>query len=71
MGQATENYEILKVKFELGVATNLELLTAQNTLNMAKNDYINAEYDYYLAVSDLYQAMGETENFLQEVSEDA
>ena len=71
LGQATENYEILKVKFELGVATNLELLTAQNTLNMAKNDYINAEYDYYLAVSDLYQAMGETENFLQEVSEDA
>ena len=69
--QAAENYEILKVKFELGAATNLELLSAQNTLNMTLNDYLNAEYDYYLAVSDLYKAMGETEKFMLEVSEDA
>jgi outer membrane protein TolC len=71
LDQALENYEIIKVKFELGVATNLELLTAQNTLNTVMNDSLNAEYDYYLAVSDLYQAMGETEKFLLEVSEDA
>lgn len=69
--QAEENYEIFKAKFQVGVATNLELLTAQNTLSTAMNDCLNAEYDYYLAVSDLYQAMGETEEFMLEVSEDA
>jgi len=69
--QAAENYEFLKAKFELGAATNLELLSAQNTLNMALNDHLNAEYDYYLAVSALYKAMGETEKFMLEVSEDA
>jgi outer membrane protein len=69
--QAAENYAFLKAKFELGAATNLELLAAQNTLNMAENEYLNAEYDYYLAVSDLYKTMGETEKFMLEVGEDA
>jgi len=69
--QAEENYGMQKVKFELGVATNLELLTAQNTLNAAQNDYLNAEYDYYLAVSALYHALGETDEFMLEVRDDA
>ena len=68
---AQENYEFLKAKFELGAATNLELLSAHNTLNMALNDYLNAEYDYYLAISALYKAMGEIDQFMLEVSEDA
>lgn len=71
LSQAQENYALQKAKFELGAATNLELLTAQNTLNGARNDYLNAEYDYYLAVSYLYHALGETEEFLLEVRDDA
>lgn len=69
--QAEENYQFMKTKFELGAATNLELLSANNTLNMALNESLNAEYDYYLAVSGLYKVMGQTEEFILEVSEDA
>lgn len=71
LSQAEENYMLQKAKFELGVATNLELLTAQNTLNAARNDYLNAEYDYFLAVAALYHALGETEDFMLEVRDDA
>ena len=69
--QAEENYEMVKAKYELGAATNLELLTAQTTLNSALNDQVTAEYDYYLAVSAFYKTLGQTTQFLQEVSEDA
>ena len=69
--QAEENYELVKAKYELGAATNLELLTAQTTLNSALNDQVTAEYDYYLAVSAFYKTLGQTAQFLQEVSEDA
>lgn len=69
--QAEENYELIKAKYELGAATNLELLTAQTTLNSALNDQVTAEYDYYLAVAAFYKTLGQTAQFLQEVSEDA
>ena len=69
--QAEENYAMVKTKYELGAATNLELLTAQTTLNSALNDQVTAEYDYYLAVSAFYKTLGQTARFLQEVSEDA
>ncbi|NLM36539.1 MAG: TolC family protein [Firmicutes bacterium] len=69
--QAEENYELVKAKYELGAATNLELLTAQTTLNSALNDQVTAEYDYYLAVAAFYRMLGQTAQFLREVSEDA
>lgn len=69
--QAEENYAMVKAKYELGAATNLELLTAQTTLNGALNDQATAEYDYYLAVAAFYKTLGQTARFLQEVSEDA
>ncbi len=69
--QTEENYEFLKTKYQLGAATNLELLSAHNSLNSALNDHLNAEYDYYLAILSLYKAMGETEKFMLEVSMDA
>jgi outer membrane protein TolC len=69
--QTEENYEFLKTKYQLGAATNLELLSAHNSLNSALNELLNAEYDYYLAILSLYKAMGETEKFILEVSKDA
>lgn len=69
--QALENYEFTQAKYELEAATNLELLTAQNTLNQAANDELNAEYDYYLAVVDLYRAMGQIEKLSLGVDQNA
>lgn len=69
--QARENYEFTEAKFELGAATNLEVLTAQSTLNQAQNSEINAEYDYHLAVLDLYKAMGQIENYIAGVDVNA
>ena len=69
--KARENYEFIKAKYDLGAATNLELLTAQNTLNQTLNEELNAEYDYYLAVVDLYKALGQVDQFLVGVDENA
>jgi outer membrane protein TolC len=67
--QAEANFQMQKTMFQLGVVTNMELLSAQNALNSALNDDLNAEYDYYLAVSALYHAIGETDQFLLEVGD--
>ncbi|NLY55083.1 MAG: TolC family protein [Firmicutes bacterium] len=69
--QAKESYDFTTAKFELGAATNLEVLTAQSTLNQAQNSLINAEYDYHLAVLDLYKAMSQIENYIAGVDVNA
>lgn len=69
--QAEENYEFTKAKYELGAATNVELLTAESTLNQARSDRCTAEYDYYLAVVDLFKAMGQIEKIVPGVDPNA
>lgn len=69
--QAQENYEFAQTRYKLGAAGNLEVLTAQNTLNQCRFEKLTAGYDYFLAVMELYQAMGRIERFLEEVSPDA
>lgn len=69
--QAEESYEFTKARYELGAAQNLEVLTAQNTLYQCRFEELSAGYDYFLAVMELYQAMGKTEQFLEEVKPDA
>src|SRR5690606_41817127 len=65
--QAEENYEFTHARYELGAAQNLEVLTAQNTLYQCRFEELSAGYDYFLAVMELYQAMGKIERFLEEV----
>lgn len=69
--QAEENYEFTRARYELGAAQNLEVLTAQNTLYQCRFEELSAGYDYFLAVMELYQAMGKIERFLEEVKPDA
>ncbi|NLY88942.1 MAG: TolC family protein [Firmicutes bacterium] len=69
--QAEENYEFTRARYELGAAQNLEVLMAQNTLYQCRFEELSASYDYFLAVMELYQAMGKMEQFLEEVKPDA
>ncbi|NLZ43406.1 MAG: TolC family protein [Clostridia bacterium] len=69
--QAEENYEFTRARYELGAAQNLEVLMAQNTLYQCRFEELSAGYDYFLAVMELYQAMGKMERFLEEVKPDA
>jgi len=69
--QAEENYDFTQARYKLGAAGNLEVLTAQNTLNQCRFEKLAAGYDYFLAAMELYQAMGMIERFLEEVNPNA
>jgi outer membrane protein TolC len=58
VNQAEENLAIQKVRYEVGVGTNLDLTDAVLALNSAKNDYIQALYDYNTNKGKLEKAMG-------------
>jgi TolC family type I secretion outer membrane protein len=55
---ANEDMALTQEKYNLGAATILELLEAQEDLIGAQNSKINAEFDYNLAVAALENAMG-------------
>jgi outer membrane protein TolC len=56
--QAEENFRVIKHSYEVGLASNLDFLDAQNAQNQARWDNINAKYDLLLAKTALAQAMG-------------
>lgn len=56
--QAEENLAIEKVRYDVGVDTNIDLLDAVLSLNSAQKDYIQALYDYNTNKAKLEQAMG-------------
>lgn len=58
VNQAQENLDIEKVKYEVGVGTNLDLLDAVLALNSARKNEIQALYDYNTNKAKLEQAMG-------------
>ena len=55
---AIEDMALTQEKYNLGAATILELLQAQEDLIGAQNKKINAEFDYNFAVATLENAMG-------------
>lgn len=55
---ADETLRMVKNMYEVGIASNLDFLDAQNARNQAYWDYVNGKYDYYLAKSELAKAMG-------------
>ncbi|MCG3121395.1 MAG: hypothetical protein ALAOOOJD_04460 [bacterium] len=56
--QAEENFRVIKKSYEVGLASNLDFLDAQNTQSQARWDNVNAKYDFLLAKTALAQAMG-------------
>ena len=58
VNQAEENLAIQKVRYDVGVGTNLDLLDAVLSLNSAQKNYIQALYDYNSNKAKLEQAMG-------------
>jgi outer membrane protein TolC len=56
--QAEENFRVIKRSYEVGLASNLDFLDAQNAQNQARWDNVNSKYDHLLAKTALAQAMG-------------
>lgn len=56
--QAKESFDVAGGRYSAGVATMLEVIDAQASLNMANINYIKAIYDYQIAVFSLKKAIG-------------
>lgn len=59
VASARESYNDAKMRYELQLGTNLDLLTAQSDLAEAELSLISAQTDYLTALSRLYVAIGE------------
>ena len=55
---AKKNYEMVSKQFTFGLATNIDLLDANQTLIEAERDMIDATYDRHLAILDLQRSIG-------------
>ncbi|HVB04350.1 MAG TPA: TolC family protein [Chitinophagaceae bacterium] len=58
MALAKEVYTTTQKKFEQGVGSNLEVITAENDLETARTNYFNALYDAMIAKIDYQKAYG-------------
>ena len=57
--QTLENYELADARYEVGLGNFIELQDAKENYNNAQRDYVQTIYDYNVALTDLYTAMGE------------
>jgi len=55
---AKKNYEMISKQFTFGLATNIDLLDANQTLIEAERDQIGETYDRHLAILDLQRSVG-------------
>ena len=55
---ATENYRVVSSRYNVGVATVLDLSVAEQTLATAEQQLVNARYDYQLARANLQSLIG-------------
>lgn len=53
-----EDFKIAQVRYSAGVGTNIDVIDAQVSLTSAKNDYVQALYDYNVNRAKLENAMG-------------
>lgn len=56
--QAAEDFKISQVRYSAGVGTNIDVIDAQVALTQAKNNYIQAMYDFNTSKANLTKAMG-------------
>ncbi len=59
---ARESLELAQGRYEAGVGLSLEVTDAQVAAAKAETDYVQALYDYQLAVARVFKAMGRMEN---------
>jgi outer membrane protein TolC len=62
VGLAEEDYKIKVIRYQAGVGTNLDVLDAQVALTTAKNNYLQAMYNYNNYLAKLDKSMGVTVN---------
>ncbi|GMB01318.1 TolC family protein [Pelosinus sp. IPA-1] len=53
-----EDFKIAQVRYSAGVGTNIDVIDAQVALTQAKNNYIQAMYDFNTSKANLIKAMG-------------
>lgn len=58
VAQAEEDYRIAQLRYQAGVGTNTDVMDASVSLTTAKNNYIQALYDYNTNTALLEQSMG-------------
>ncbi|GAB6136923.1 TolC family protein [Halanaerobaculum tunisiense] len=56
--KSQENLDQVKLKFEEGMVTSLQMLDAETTLEQIKTDYYQAIYDYNMALAKLNKILG-------------
>jgi outer membrane protein TolC len=56
--QASENYRLVHLRLREGAATPTEIADAQASLTRAQQNYLNARYNYLIAMDRLQYAMG-------------
>lgn len=56
--KADEDFKIAQVRYSAGVGTNIDVIDAQVALTQAKNNYIQAMYDFNTSKANLNKAMG-------------
>lgn len=61
-----KNYEMVSKQFTFGLATNLDVLDANQTLIEAERDVVEATYDRHLAILEMQRSVG---RFLAEAEE--
>jgi outer membrane protein TolC len=59
--QARENYRLVQLRLREGAATPTEIADAQASLTRAQENYLNARYNYLIAMDRLRYAMGVSE----------
>ena len=57
---ARESYRLIRARYRTGDATTSDIVTAESILTRAEQDYLNSQYDYRTALSQLEYAMGVT-----------
>ncbi|MFN8673076.1 MAG: TolC family protein [Candidatus Sericytochromatia bacterium] len=55
---AEEALRLAQIRYQNGVGINLDVLDAQNSLNQAKSNLVNAEFDLNISKMKLYRALG-------------
>jgi outer membrane protein len=55
---ARDQLRLAQERYRLGAGTSLELSDAQNAVQRAEGDYVNAVYDYHKAIAALEAAVG-------------
>lgn len=56
--EGQESFRIASLRYRAGVGTNLDVLDAETSLTTARNSYVEALYNYNVAIAALEQAVG-------------